>query len=129
MENYLHMDQIHERMNKVTICETRHKRPLIKGTNKGCLQMCWCALHIFKGTPISFPPCSPLHFKCFIILLKENNVLGTYTLTRDVLFCTGTMPLNLLFPRNLIMNTIDMFTTINNNIWMYNIQLRKWGIL
>ena len=48
MENYLHMDWIYERMNRVTICETRHKRPLIKRTNDECLQLCWCALHVFK---------------------------------------------------------------------------------
>jgi len=29
------MDQIYERMDRVTICETRHKGPLIKRTNEG----------------------------------------------------------------------------------------------
>ena len=39
MEKYLHMDRLYEGMNRVTICETQYKRPQIKRTNEGCLQL------------------------------------------------------------------------------------------
>ena len=39
LEKYLHMDRVYKGMNKVIICKTQYKRPLIKRTNEECLQL------------------------------------------------------------------------------------------
>ena len=43
------MDRVYKGMNKVIICKTQYKRPLIKRTNEECLQLSWSALYIFKS--------------------------------------------------------------------------------
>jgi hypothetical protein len=62
-------------------------------------------------------------------LVNAHNVLCTYMLRRFALLFAGSVPFNLLFPRNLVMKETIHASIQKGECWDYTVQLNKWGIL